>query len=69
MTVPSQPLDDFALKTLMDFSKDRVFLNDKELMLKTLREECENASTGKSEQLARLVSVEKDLQTRLDILL
>jgi site-specific DNA recombinase len=69
MTVPAQPLDDFVVETLMDLSKDRTFLNDKELMLKTLREECENASTGKSERLARLVSVEKDLQARLDTLL
>jgi len=68
-TVQARPLEEFVVKTLMDLSEDRNFLNDKEKMLQTLKEECEKLSTGKDDEIARLRAEEKKLETRLDNLL
>lgn len=69
MTIPAKALEDFVMETLMGLSEDTKFLNDKEKMLATLREECERALTDRSEEFERLASAEKDLQARLDTLL
>jgi site-specific DNA recombinase len=69
MTVPSRPLEEFVVQTLMDLSKDRNFLNDKEKMLTTLREECEGASTRRGAEIEKLIAEEKQLQSKLDTLL
>lgn len=69
MTVQAKPLDEFIIKTLMELSKNVTFLNDKEKMLKTLKEECEKTVSGKNEELEELKSEDKNLQSKLDILL
>lgn len=69
MTVQARPLEDFVVKTLMELSENTVFLNDKEKMLATLKEEAEAAMKGKNQGLEELKNAEKDLQVRLDTLL
>ncbi|MEW6664101.1 MAG: recombinase family protein [Thermodesulfobacteriota bacterium] len=69
LTVQARPLEDFVVKTLMDLSKDRHFLNDREEMLTTLREEAGKAASGRSDELARLEAEERQIQAKLDTLL
>jgi len=69
MTVPAGKLEDFAVKELMKLSENQKILNDKEKMLKILKEEHKKATTGSSHELKRLVAAEKGLQARLDKLL
>jgi len=69
MTVAAGKIEDFVVRTLMELSDDRPFLNDKERMLATLREECEKTMGGKDEELQRLAAAERELQARLDTLL
>ena len=69
MTVQAKPLDDFVINTLMELSKNVTFLNDKEKMLKTLKEECNNTISEKNEELDILMTEEKNLQSKLDNLL
>ncbi len=69
MTVPARSLEDFVVKTIMELSENTVFLNDKEKMISTLKEECENVLSGRNDELDRLTSEERKLQARLDTLL
>ncbi len=69
MTVQAKPLDEFVVKTLMELSKNVTFLNDKEKMLKILKEEVEKTVSGENSELEDLISEEKKLQLKLDTLL
>lgn len=67
LTIPANKLEAFVVKTLTELSKDKVFLNDKKKMMKTLKKETAPEKTKKD--IARLVSTEKDLVSRRDNLL
>ena len=62
-----EDLDDFVVKTLIDLSKDTVFLQDKEKMLAALREGLK-PDKGK-ESLERLKKQEATLEKKVETLL
>ncbi|HBG25691.1 MAG TPA: hypothetical protein DDX75_01190 [Phycisphaerales bacterium] len=69
LTIPSDKLEDFVIKTLTNLSKDEVFLKDKEKMMKTLEKEASPDESKTKEDLVKLTSTEKDLLSRRDNLL
>lgn len=66
LTVPAKKLEEFVIKTLNELSKDKVFLSDKEKMMKSLKNEAIPEKSKTKEDLKNLVSLEKDILFRRD---
>lgn len=66
-SIPALQIEDFVVEALMNLSKDRQFLSDKEKMLAILKEKVGTGS-GKDE-LVKLDVHERELKSRLDRLM
>jgi len=69
LCIPAERFENFLIKTLMDLSHEKTFLNDKEKMLKTLKEEANPDIAKTDDELQRLIATEKDLLSRRENLL
>ena len=69
LTIPANRLEEFIIKTLTDLSENTVFLQDKEKMMKMLRDDVSPGKSKVDDDRKRLLSAEKDLLSRRDNLL
>ena len=67
LSIPAKDLDDFAVKTLADLSRDTVFLQDKGKMLSILKKELK-PDKGR-QKLEGLKKAEKDIEAKVETLL
>lgn len=69
LSIPVKQLEGFVVKTLFELSEDCDFLNDRRKMLQALSEEAEPGNSKTEAELRRLKSAERDLSSRMDVLL
>lgn len=69
LTIPADRLENFIIKTLTDLSKDRIFLQDKEKMMKALEKETSPEKSKAKEELKELTLAEREMLSRRDNLL
>jgi len=69
LTIPAKQLDPFVVQTLVELSKDQHFLGDRQKMLEAIEREAEPGHSKAEDELERLKTVERDLKSRMDVLL
>lgn len=68
MTVPGKNLEDSAIKTLMELSEDKQFLNDKKKLLQILEKKLKPGHS-QDKELKKLVAEERNIEDRKQVLI
>ena len=68
-SVPGKKLDEFIIKTLMELSQNKTFLNDKKKMLEAVEKEAYPNGKTINKKIKELIAAEKELNSRRENLL